>query len=88
MIEYEVELGSEEAAAEVLAEAVDPEAEDPEDPLLPLLLEALASFPFPHNTVAPSDCSELVGVVLEPSAPAIVNRVVQVGLALFLSVNW
>lgn len=55
--------------------------------LLPLLPPE-TSWPFPYKTVWPSACSDSVGLVLEPSALAMVNRVVHVGLALFRSVNW
>lgn len=73
----------------------DEEVEDDDDDddgevellLLLLLLSLDARDPVPHMTVSPSDCSLLVGVVLAPLAEAMVNRVVHVGLALFLSVN-
>lgn len=50
--------------------------------------EGSTSAPMPHLTVCPSDCSVSVAGVLEPSAAAMVNRVVQVTLLVPGAVNW
>lgn len=61
----------------------DDEESDEEELPLPL-----ASAPVPHGIASPLGWSALEGVVVEPSLEAMVNRVVQVGFAPFLSVNW
>jgi hypothetical protein len=55
----------------------------------PTAVEGSTSAPLPNPTVVPSDAfSVCVGWVVEPSAPAMVNRVVQVTLGVPPEVNW
>jgi len=51
-------------------------------------VDGSTSAPVPNATVCPFDCSVSVAGVEEPSAPAIVKRVVQVKLPVPAAVNW